>query len=133
MIYPFVIVDLYWQKNLNGYLAWLLPVSITLIHINAFIPAGSFRVLSIDDSYAVILLTIAAADPVHNTDDVFKDYNLSERETEVALLLMQEGLSNEEKGNRLFITERTVKFHVSNIFTKFGVRGRAEFIVKVKK
>jgi DNA-binding CsgD family transcriptional regulator len=51
---------------------------------------------------------------------------------EVALLLAQEGLSNEEMGNRLFISERTIKFHITNIFQKFGVKGRAEFMVKAK-
>jgi DNA-binding NarL/FixJ family response regulator len=45
------------------------------------------------------------------------------REAEVVRLLT-EGLSNKEIGNQLGITERTVKFHVENVFGKLRVRDR---------
>jgi DNA-binding CsgD family transcriptional regulator len=32
-------------------------------------------------------------------------------------------------GDRLHISERTVKFHVSNLLAKFGVRRRADLIL----
>jgi DNA-binding NarL/FixJ family response regulator len=48
---------------------------------------------------------------------------LTLREAEVVRLLT-EGLSNKEIGNQLGITERTVKFHVENVFGKLGVRDR---------
>ena len=50
---------------------------------------------------------------------------LSERESEV-LGLVSEGLSNGEIAGRLFITERTVRFHVSSIFTKLGAHNRTQ-------
>jgi DNA-binding NarL/FixJ family response regulator len=53
---------------------------------------------------------------------------LSRREKEVIQGLL-ENLSNKEIGSRLNISERTVKFHVSNILQKFGVRRRADLIV----
>jgi DNA-binding NarL/FixJ family response regulator len=53
---------------------------------------------------------------------------LSSREQEVLNLLL-ENLANKELGDRLHITERTVKFHVSNILAKFGVRRRADLIL----
>jgi DNA-binding CsgD family transcriptional regulator len=53
---------------------------------------------------------------------------LRPREREV-LELMVSGLRNREIADRLFITVRTVKFHVSNILHKFGVQTRAEVIV----
>jgi len=49
--------------------------------------------------------------------DVSRD--LSPRELEVAILVAK-GLSNRNIGNRLFISERTVKNHVSNMFFKLG-------------
>lgn len=53
---------------------------------------------------------------------------LSRREKEVADALMQ-NLSNKEIANKLNISERTVKFHVSNLLEKFGVGRRADLIV----
>ena len=53
---------------------------------------------------------------------------LRPREREV-LELMVAGLRNREIAERLFITVRTVKFHVSNILRKFDAQSRAEVIV----
>ena len=40
------------------------------------------------------------------------------------------GLSNKEIGDRLCVCEKTVKFHLTNIFKKAGVSSRAEFMAK---
>ena len=53
---------------------------------------------------------------------------LGAREREV-LELMVAGLRNRDIADRLFITVRTVKFHVSNILHKLGVQSRAEVMV----
>jgi DNA-binding NarL/FixJ family response regulator len=53
---------------------------------------------------------------------------LSRREQEVLSALL-ENLANKEVGDRLHISERTVKFHVSNLLAKFGVRRRADLIL----
>ncbi|HJZ61112.1 MAG TPA: response regulator transcription factor [Miltoncostaeaceae bacterium] len=50
---------------------------------------------------------------------------LTERELSI-LRLVAEGLSNLEIANRLFVTEQTVKFHLSNIYRKLGVSNRTE-------
>jgi LuxR family transcriptional regulator, maltose regulon positive regulatory protein len=50
---------------------------------------------------------------------------LSRREREV-LRLVSEGYTNAEIGNRLFISDVTVKVHVRHILAKLGVRNRAE-------
>ena len=54
--------------------------------------------------------------------------NLSRREQEVLDSLL-ENLSNKEIASKLNIAERTVKFHVSNLLNKFGVRRRADLIL----
>ena len=51
--------------------------------------------------------------------------DLSPRETEVYELVAQ-GLSNKEIAKTLFISEATVKVHVSRILEKLGVRSRTE-------
>ena len=48
----------------------------------------------------------------------------SPRELEVLELLVQ-GQSNREIGETLFISERTVKFHVSSLMNKLGAENRA--------
>ena len=53
---------------------------------------------------------------------------LSRREQEVLGALL-ENLSNKEIANKLNISERTAKFHVSNLLAKFGVRRRADLIM----
>ena len=54
--------------------------------------------------------------------------NLSRREQEVLDSLL-ENLANKEIASKLNIAERTVKFHVSNLLSKFGVRRRADLIL----
>jgi DNA-binding NarL/FixJ family response regulator len=50
---------------------------------------------------------------------------LSHREREV-LALLAEGLTNREIGERLTITERTVKSHVGHVLDKLHLRNRSE-------
>ncbi|MCB9136644.1 MAG: response regulator transcription factor [Anaerolineales bacterium] len=52
---------------------------------------------------------------------------LTEREMDVLKLLAQ-GKTNKEIAVQLFITERTVKFHVSSILSKLGAGNRTEAV-----
>jgi DNA-binding NarL/FixJ family response regulator len=53
---------------------------------------------------------------------------LSERELEV-LITVCNGLSNNEIGEKLFISPKTVEVHKSNIFKKTGVRNSAQLVI----
>ncbi|MBB2914670.1 DNA-binding NarL/FixJ family response regulator [Streptosporangium becharense] len=56
---------------------------------------------------------------------------LTDRETEV-LSLIAAGLTNHAVAERLFLSEKTVRNHVSNIFAKLGVGDRAAAVARAR-
>ncbi len=72
----------------------------------------------------------------HETVDVDKEklesLGISKREYEV-LLHVVTGLSNKEIGNKLHVSESTVKTHVSNLLVKLDVKRRTQAIQKAKE
>jgi len=57
---------------------------------------------------------------------------ISHRELEV-LQLVAEGLSNQEIGDRLFVSLNTVKTHSSRIFEKLEVRNRTQAVERARR
>ena len=57
---------------------------------------------------------------------------LTDTERTVAALLA-EGLSNPDSAGRMFISRRTVQFHVSNILGKLGLSSRVELAALVAR
>jgi DNA-binding NarL/FixJ family response regulator len=53
---------------------------------------------------------------------------LSTRE-EIVLRLIAEGLANKEIGRRLHLSEKTVKRHVTRIFSKLNISARSQAAV----
>lgn len=58
-----------------------------------------------------------------------KEMGITPREHEI-LGLIAEGLSNREIGERLFVSENTVKTHSSRLFDKLGVNRRVQAVLK---
>lgn len=54
---------------------------------------------------------------------------ISPREQEI-IDQVYKGYSNKKIADVLFVTEKTVKFHLTNIYKKCGLRSRAELIVR---
>ena len=58
--------------------------------------------------------------------------DLTDREREI-LALIAKGQSNTEIAQRLYLSQKTVRNHVSNIFTKLQVADRAQAIVRARE
>jgi len=68
-----------------------------------------------------VIGAVAQAEPTTLPD------GLTPREAEV-LVLIAEGLSNQEIADRLVVSQATVKSHVNRVFAKAGVRDRAQAV-----
>jgi DNA-binding NarL/FixJ family response regulator len=62
---------------------------------------------------------------IDGEEDVPQSRRLTPRELEV-LALLARGLKNAEIAEQLFISERTVKFHVGSILAKLEAQNRTE-------
>lgn len=69
-----------------------------------------------------------SADPA----EILQQSGLSKREYEV-LILISQGLSNQEIAEKLFVSLNTVKTHSSNLFSKLEVKRRTQAIQKAKE
>ena len=76
------------------------------------------------------LMQYFAASRPEGTIAAFPD--LTEREREI-LALMAEHRTNPEIAHRLFLSEKTVRNHVSNIFSKLQVADRAQAIIRARE
>lgn len=75
----------------------------------------------------------APASPASIVDyEQIKKLGLTSREHEV-LVKMAEGMSNQEIANALFLSESTVKTHVSNILFKLNAKRRTQAIQVAKQ
>lgn len=71
--------------------------------------------------------------PIVEIDHVqIQNLGLTEREMEV-LQLISEGYSNVEIGEKLFVSENTIKTHVSNLFVKLDVKRRTQAVTRAKQ
>ncbi len=121
---------------------------VVLFHFNDLdmliqaISSGIDACLNIDSTYVELLqairtvkeggiwannevLTTALKRFINKSEKPLKQLSnsLTKRETEIAELIYQ-GLSNKAIANKLYISDKTVKTHISHIFKKLGIKHR---------
>lgn len=74
---------------------------------------------------------VPVAGPFVQDESKARELQLTPRELEI-LGLVAEGLSNKEIAQRVFVSENTVKTHVSRVFDKLGARRRTEAVQRAK-
>jgi DNA-binding CsgD family transcriptional regulator len=80
----------------------------------------------IELAYASVL----SARPAVDAAAALRDTTLTNRERQVAALAGQ-GATNAEIARALVVSERTVKAHLTHIFSKLGLRSRTELAIRV--
>lgn len=70
--------------------------------------------------------------PFAVNEQVLEKLNISKREHEILLLIAQ-GLSNQEIADKTFVSINTVKTHVSNLLLKLDAKRRAQAIQKARE
>ena len=99
--------------------AWIAGFSLLFLAIGIFLSRKLF--------IKQVVVTEAAPHAI-NEQQLIKQ-GISKREAEI-LLLMHQGLSNQQIADKLFISENTIKKHISNIFQKLKVERRTEAVKK---
>lgn len=75
----------------------------------------------------VVFKEVRVEGPFAVDEERVRDLQITPRELEI-LGLIAEGLSNKEIGERVFVSENTVKTHASRLFDKLGARRRTEAV-----
>jgi NarL family two-component system response regulator LiaR len=79
-----------------------------------------------------VVLTREVAEQLVSPPQPAVEYHLTDRELEV-LVLLAEGLTNQQSAHRLSISTSTLKYHMANIYRKLGVQTRSEALVLAAK
>ncbi len=112
------------QAGANGYLLKTAETE-ELVKAIRTVAAGQS---SLDPTVAgKVVAQFASGAPLPDLSTAVKDeyQGLTERELEI-LRLVGKGLTNKKIGKLLYISDRTVQAHLSNIFSKLGVESRTE-------
>lgn len=104
----------------------IVPTDAPSAELQAAVQAASQGLVVLPLATGQRLLSQVSTTPVSLDSDTLQE-PLTAREQEVLQLLSQ-GLSNKLIARRLNISEHTVKFHVSSIYTKLGASSRTDAV-----
>ena len=112
---------------------WIAGFSLLFFGIGIFLSRNFFAREIIREKEVIrekeIFVEVPSGDSIDEKQ--LEKTGLSKREYEI-LQLINEGLSNQQIADKLFVSENTIKKHVSNLFLKLDVERRTEAIKKGK-
>ena len=104
-------------------------------HITSYNKETTWNILMLLESMLRLLnvnCTISQKETVQKQDDALpvkvRDERISRREQEIVQLLCK-GYTNKQIARQLFISETTVKTHISNILAKLNLHDRMQIVV----
>ncbi len=118
----------HWQTG-DSTTRWLTFFCVVFFAVGIIIARKLFVKKEIIVKHEIKEVPAAAAGLID--DDNIKKTGISKRELEI-LQLIDAGLSNQQIAEKLFVSEHTVKKHVSNLFFKLDVKRRTEAVKKAK-
>ena len=115
------------EAGASGYLLKTAPINDLVRAIHQVMAGES----PLDPAIArkVVIRATHLGEPGSKEGDLGNDDMLTPRELEILRLLVQ-GLSNRGISDTLFISDRTVQAHLTNIFAKMHVTSRLEAVLK---
>lgn len=112
-----------WLRGASPFGWAMLPSDATPEEISASLTAAANGLATLARDLAEEIVADSFTDPLNGEYEAPPE-PLTAREREV-LGLLAEGLSNKKIAGELYISEHTVKFHLSSIFAKLDVSSRA--------
>lgn len=112
------------REGADGYLLKDAPSQHVIDAIRSVVKGQSVIHPAMTKKFLSFQVSDKVAEPVKEN----KDTLLTEREREVLLCLVQ-GMNNKEIAQSLFISDKTVKIHVSKIFKKLDVKSRSQVVI----
>ncbi len=107
---------------------WIAGFSLLFFGIGIYLSRKLFRKEIIREKEVIVEVPMSQ----RIDEKELEKTGISKREYEI-LQLINEGLSNQQIADKLFVSENTIKKHISNLFFKLDVERRTEALKKGKE
>jgi len=107
---------------------WIAGFSLLFFGIGIYLSRNLFRKEVIREKEIIVEVPMSQG----IDEKELEKTGISKREYEI-LQLINEGLSNQQIADKLFVSENTIKKHISNLFFKLDVERRTEALKKGKE
>jgi len=115
-----------------GFDFWIAGIGLFFLIIGIYISRKLFRKEITKEVILEKEVIVEVIAPTTIDEKRLEKLGLSKREYEI-LQLINDGLSNQQIADKLYVSENTIKKHVSSLFLKMDVERRTEAVRKAKE